>query len=466
MATRAITVPEQNGIPSVINVCKTFDTQATATAAGLGTFGLPAAVFEKHVDTYTVPELNEQVRTAIADQVVKALTQQPPEGKLPQEPKPTDIMFKGTYEEVNKFYIENQWSEGLPIVPPTVEKVKEFLKFTNRSPDEVIGVLLPDSREITVWNVAVNGVMAGCRPEYMPILIAIAEVLADPGYGVRHLGNTPGTEQQIYLNGPIIKQLGFNYEQGALRPGFQPNISIGRAYRLLVRNVAGFLPRTTDKGTFGGTFRGVLAENEDFVAKIGWKPLSVDQGFKAGDNVVTMNSCVSNDSVYSMATDEAETTLDRIAARLIDIGIFYTGQSRDAGKLPMTHQLLMGPTIAEHLASHGYTKEAVKQYLWKHSFFPAKRFNLLNGDLAKGQDGLCNGVKNGALPASYCESRDPERMVPLYPNPEALVLVVSGDPARDNLYFCTQNGQHGYLTSEKVVLPADWEKLLSEAKAK
>ena len=467
MATRAIVVPEQNGIPSVILVCKTFEMQAKATAEGLGTFGLPTAIFEKHVDSYSVPELKEQVQTTITDQVVKALNIQPAEvDPPPSEPKRTDVIFRGTFEEVNKFFYAREWSDGLPIVPPTLEKVDDFLKFTDRSPEEVIGVLLPDNREATIWNVAVNGVMAGCRSEYMPILISLAEVMADPRFGVRHLGNTPGTEMQIYLSGPIIKQLGFNYEQGALRPGFQANISIGRFWRLYLRNVAGFLPRKTDKATFGGTFRGVLAENEDFVARIGWKPLSVDQGFKAGENVVTVNSCVSNDSVFSMVSETAERTLDRIAARLIDIGILYTSQTRDAGRLPIAHQLLISPTIAEYLAEHGYSKEAVKQYLWKHTFFPANRFNLLFSRTAKIRDSLCDGVKIGDLPPSYCESNDPERMVPLYPNPEALVVVVSGDPARDNCYFCTQNGQHGYITSKKIVLPVDWEKLLKRAKEK
>ena len=390
---------------------------------------------------------------------------QPPDAKpKAAEPNLTDIVFKGTFEEVNEYFYSNEWSDGLPIVPPTLEKVQEFLKFTDRSPDDVIGSLLPDSREATIWNIAVNGVMAGCRPEYMPILVALVEVMADPGFGLRHIGATPGTVVQIYLNGPIIKQLDFNYEQGVLRPGFQANISIGRFWRLYVRNVAGFLPRKTDKATFGGTFRCVLAENEDFIAKIGWQPLSVDQGFQAGENVVTVNSCISNDSFFSVVAEEPEKTLDRLATRLIDIGVCVTHQSRDSGRLPITHQLIISPTIAEHLAKYGYTKEAVKQYLWKHTFFPAKRFNLIYGGFHNVKDALCEFVKIGNLPASYCESEDPERMVPLYPNPEALVLAVSGDPARDNAYFLTQHGMHGYLTSKRISLPAEWEKLLKQAK--
>jgi len=200
VATRASVVPEQIGIPSVVMVCKGFETAAEFTAQGRGTFNMPKAVFGRHVDTFTTSELEEHVRTSIVDQVVTALTVQPPDAKPRMvDPDLTDIVFSGTFEEVNEHFYTNEWSDGLPIVPPTVEKVQAFLRFTDRRPEEAIGSLLPDSREATIWSIAVNGVMAGCRPEHMPILIALVEVMADPGFGLRHTGATPGSEMQIYL---------------------------------------------------------------------------------------------------------------------------------------------------------------------------------------------------------------------------------------------------------------------------
>ena len=190
-------------------------------------------------------------------------------------------MFEGSFEEVNRLFLENGWSDGLPIVPPTKDKIDEFLAFTDLPPDEAIGKLLPDNRAATIWSVAVNGVMAGCRPEYMPILVALVEAMADPQYGVEHSGNTPGAETLIILNGPIIKQLGFNYKQGALRDGFQPNTSIGRFWRLYLRNVAGFLLHKNDKATFGNTWRVVLAENEDSLARMSWPTVAADMGAPA-----------------------------------------------------------------------------------------------------------------------------------------------------------------------------------------
>ena len=204
------------------------------------------------------------------------------------EPAPADIVFEGTFDEVNRFYYENDWSDGLPIVPPTPDRVAQFLRFCDRPAQTELGVLLPDKRRATVWNVAVNGVMAGCRPEYMPILVALVEAMADPRYGVEHSGNTPGAETLIILNGPLIKELGFNYEQGALRDGVQANTTIGRFWRLYLRNVAGFLHHRTDKGTFGNTWRVVLAENEDALRRIGWTTIAADEGVPGG-NAVTIS---------------------------------------------------------------------------------------------------------------------------------------------------------------------------------
>src|SRR5262249_49121000 len=191
-------------------------------------------------------------------------------GSAVVEPAPSDIVFEGNLEEVHRFFYENDWSDGLPIVPPTPDRVAEFVRWSAVPAETELGVLLPDQRRATVWNVAVNGVMAGCRPADMPILVALVEAMADPRYGVEHSGNTPGAETLIILNGPLIKELGFNYEQGALRDGIQANTTIGRFWRLYLRNVAGFLHHRTDKGTFGNTWRVVLAENEDVLRRIGW----------------------------------------------------------------------------------------------------------------------------------------------------------------------------------------------------
>jgi hypothetical protein len=215
---RASAAAERAGIPSASLVCEGFVGQAATTAAGLGLADLPSAVVPGHVDVQTPEELDRNVVAVTVDGVVRNLTESPlvPRHSV-KEPAPLDIVFEGTFDEVNRFFYENEWSDGLPIVPPTAERVGEFLRFTDRAPEEEIGVLLPDRRSATVWTVAVNGAMAGCRPEYMPILIALVEAMADPGYGVEHSGNTPGAETLIVLNGPLITELG-NHPVARRRP--------------------------------------------------------------------------------------------------------------------------------------------------------------------------------------------------------------------------------------------------------
>ena len=183
---RASAVAERAGVPSASLVCDGFTTQATTTAAGLGFANLPLARLVGHVDVQSAEELAENVRDVTVDAIVSNLTRALAASEDTREPEPTEIVFSGSFDEVNQYFLGREWSEGLPVVPPTPERVRAFLEFTDHDPHHVLGLLLPERREATVWNVAVNGVIAGCRPEYMPVLLAIAEALADPGFGIEH----------------------------------------------------------------------------------------------------------------------------------------------------------------------------------------------------------------------------------------------------------------------------------------
>ncbi|MFH1486090.1 MAG: hypothetical protein ABIH46_08470, partial [Chloroflexota bacterium] len=292
---RAAAAAEKAGIRSVSIAASGFVQQGHAIAKSLGMANLAIAEYPGVVMMDSKEELRRKVEEVLVDNVVAGLTAPSSESQKPREPEPRDIVFKGSLKEVQEFFHRNLWSDGLPVIPPTLDEVNSFLTFTDRSPDEVIGVLLPENRQATIWNTAVNGVMAGCRPEYMPILTAVIEAIADPEFRIEDAGSTPGWEPLIVLNGPIIKELDFNYGSGVLRIGRQPNSSVGRFLRLYMRNVAGLRipPGETDKATIGYTFNVVLAENEDAVVEMGWQPFSVDRGFKAGENVVTVQSAVS-----------------------------------------------------------------------------------------------------------------------------------------------------------------------------
>jgi hypothetical protein len=466
---RAAAAAERAGIPSVSLVCEGFAGQASSTAEGLGFTHLPVAIMPGHVNMQTYEELKNNILEVTAGQVVKGLSEEPePEEERETEPQPRDVVFTGSFEEVNDFFYGREWSDGLPIVPPTIDKVEQFLRFTERKPEEILGVLLCDRRQATIWSVAVNGVMAGCRPEYMPILIAIVEALADPNYGLEHTGNTPGPETLIIINGPIIKQLGFNYRQGALRDGFRANTSIGRFLRLYLRNVAGFLPHKTDKGTFGGTWRVVMAENEDVLSEIGWDPLCVDMGFAAGDNVVTISRFTGGDTIANASGTSAERIMPYVADAVLRANLGWH-LTFTCGMVVGTLRPLvaLSPLIAATIARSGWSKRDVRQYLFDHARLPAHEFDKQLFQYLHGADHplrtLEERVRLGEIPKLFCETSDPNRMVPIVVKPDDFMVAVSGDPSRDNGYAFSHNGFIGYPTAKRIELPANWEKLLAKA---
>jgi hypothetical protein len=454
---RASAAAEEAGVPSVSLTCEGFVGQAATTATGLGLPGLPVAIVPGHVDVQTVDELRANVLGVTVEGVIQGLTTPAEKASEVEEPDPGEVVFEGTFDEINRFFYENGWSDGLPIVPPTSARVEAFLRHAGRDADEELGVLLPDRRSATVRTVAINGVMAGCRPEYMPVLVALVEAMADPRYGVEHSGNTPGAETLIVVNGPIVRRLGFNYQQGALRDGFQANTSIGRFWRLYLRNVAGFLPHRTDKGTFGNTWRVVLAENEDALARMGWTTIAQDQGVAAGESAVTISRFTGGTVLASVFGTRPEEMIPYLAdgiARLVAWEVIFTVGMSVGAQRPL---LVLSPILAQTLARAGLTKQDVQRRLFEHARIPVRKFERYIGEwtnLAPGRPTLGDLVKRGRAAAIFAESDDPERLVPVVEKASDIMIAVSGDPLRTNAYVFAHNGILGFPTTKPVRLPA------------
>jgi hypothetical protein len=424
---------------------------------------LPVAGVPGHPGVQTADQLRENILGSTLEQVIANLMQAPATVVTEQEPGARDIVFSGGFDAVNRWFTAHELSDGLPIVPPTRARVEAFLRCCDRDPDEVLGVLLPDSRAATVWSVAVNGVMAGCRPQYMPLLIALAEAMADPYYGVEHSGNTPGGETLIMLNGPIAAQLGFNCEQGVMRDGIQANTSVGRFWRLYLRNIAGFLPGKNDKATFGNTWRVVVPENEPFVAQIGWQPMSVDMGFQAGDNTVTIARYTGGNHVSSVSGSTPEALMPYIADAVVKQHSWQLMFSVGQGKGTLRPLILLGPIIAETLARGGWSKADVRRYLYDNARVTAAEFERFLRDWTnKPIWDLTEEARLKRIPQVFHESDDPQRRVPLVWEPDDFMLMVTGDPARNSVYVFAHNGVLGYPTTHRVKLPEDWQQHLAD----
>ncbi|MBI4189406.1 MAG: hypothetical protein HY525_02575 [Betaproteobacteria bacterium] len=460
---RASAVCEAAGVPSSSLVSEGFIGQAAAISVGLGMPNLPIARMPGHPGVQSKEELMRAVLEGTVERVIANLTGTPTVASEKPEPGARDIIFAGGFDAVNRYFCENELSDGLPIVPPTRGKIEAFLLFTDRNPDEVLGIILPDSRAATIWNIAVNGVMAGCRPEYMPILVALVEAMVDPEYGVEHSGNTPGGDTLIILNGPIIKQLGFNYTQGVLRDGLLPNTSVGRFFRLYLRNVAGFLHHKNDKATYGNTWRVVLAENEDVLNNIGWESNSVEMGFSAGENTVTIARYTGGNQLSSVSGTTPEQMLPYVADAVLKQTswhlIFTVGPH--AGTLrPL---VVLSPIIAETIAKTGWSKADLKRYLFDHARIPAWQFERMLHDWnIRSVWNLAEEVRLGHIPKVFYESDDPNRMVPIVWEAEDFMIAVTGDPLRNNAYVFAHNGLLGYPVGKQIRLPKDWDRRLVE----
>ncbi|MPZ43255.1 MAG: hypothetical protein GEV05_07630 [Betaproteobacteria bacterium] len=430
--------------------------QAGATSVGLGMPNIPLALVPGHIGTQSREEIERNILDVTLDGVIQNLTAASAARGDPAEPGPHDVVFRGGLNAVNQFFVENDYSDGLPVIPPTHEAVETFLRHSDHKPDEMLGVLLPDNRAATVWSIAVNGVMAGCRPEHMPILVALIEAMCDSRYGVEHSGNTPGGDTLIILNGPIIKQLGFNYTQGALRDGFLPNTSIGRFWRLYLRNVAGFLPHRTDKATFGNTWRVVLAENEDVLREIGWEPNSVEMGYVAGDNTVTVARYTGGGSLSSVSGSTPEELLPYVADSVQRFNNWQVTFTTSHGMGTLRPLVVLSPILARTLAKAGWSKLDVKRYLFEHARRPAWDFERQLRDWnIRGVWNLTDDVKEGRIPKHFLESEDPNRMVPIVWKPEDYMIAVSGDELRNNAYVFAHNAFLGYPVGKKIRVPSN-----------
>ena len=454
---RASLAAEEIGIRAVSIVAAGFVDEAKSTAAAQGAPDLQIAEYPNVIMTDSDDELG-RLSASLADKIVAGLTAtMAPTADAGSDRADTATVYRGTFDEVQTVFQERLWSDGLPIVPPTNERVESFLRFTDRNPDDTIGIAQPANQRATVRSVAVNGVMAGCRPEHMPVLIAVVECITDPRFHLEDGGSTGGWEPLIAISGPIAAELDFAHGQGVGRIGRQANTTVGRFLRLYMRNVAGLRvpPGTNDMATFGFNFRVALAEDEQCVRELGWQPYSVDRGFAAGDNVVTVQSCIGESWAVASSGDKGlghlETITEVVArgtwSHLVWCGWWW-------GEL---HPLLvMSPNIARVLAADGWTKDRIRTYFGDNVHVTARSQETQAVANGWNQYSVAGFVEEGRLPEEYALSADPDRLIPAFTWPEDIGIIVAGDPHRNRSIGFAQHGRQGSPVSKKVVLPAKW----------
>lgn len=306
---------EYIGIPSVMIAAPGFDTQAKTTAYNNGVPALRVAVYPGAFASHTEEQLKQNTREVLWPQILEMLTepitqQEIDENQQLQPTDPQEVVFSGTIDEVNEFYNDMMWSDGMPIIPPTIERVEEFMNYTDYRWNRTIAVLSPSYRQSLVWHVAVNGVMAGCKPEYMPLLIALTKAMTS-GEFRRTLGSTHAWVPYCWVNGPVARQLGIDHGQGQINE--QANVAIGRFLNLAMLNLAGYYVKQDRMGTFGYPVSWCLAEDDEACLRVGWNPHHVRQGLQLNQSAVTAASTLLWGNNMPPATTDGEKIMQLLA---------------------------------------------------------------------------------------------------------------------------------------------------------
>jgi hypothetical protein len=329
----------------------------------------------------------------------------------------------------NQTFLENRWGDGLPLLPPTKDAVEEMLKGTSRSPKEVIGTVAPKNGIVTVEMIAINAVMAGAKPEYLPVIIAAMEGITDPAYDDLHILTSSGSfNLAIMVTGRIARELHINSGIGFLGYGWQANSTIGRAVRLITINAGRLWPAETDMALAGrpSSQLYVFAENEDLSP---WEPFHVSQGFKREDSCVTISSVMSAPgNPFGGGAVEAWTPqqiLDNITRTLLSSRPMMAGWKRGGPNPgPMKHILIFEPQFAMELDRLGHTPATLQKYLYERATIPYEQ--LTPAEIASIQPRIDSGeIPTDRVPV-FKEALKPGGKLPILDRPEDIRIVVAG----------------------------------------
>jgi len=349
---------EEMGKPTVSLVNKGFMNDAQSAASSKGWPSLRFVAEDVPSECSVMERIDASLEKAMDEIVAGLLRPLKPEEASPKSregKRLSRIVFKGTLQEVNRFFYKRGWGDGLPLIPPTEEAVAEMLTGTDLPPDHLVARIIPRMGKATVEQIAVNAVMAGALPTYLPVLIAGVQALADPLSNFSAWEVSTGAWAPFWIiNGPVRHDLRLIGGTGALSPGDIANAAIGRAMGLIVKNIGGARKGIEDMGTFGnpGKYSMVLAENEE---ESPWAPLHVQQGLAPEESAMSVSFPNCHWTLWPTATD-AESLLRTIAE-----GLFPStpGQSWT--------NLLLVPTHAKTLADMGWTKETLAGFVNDHA---------------------------------------------------------------------------------------------------
>jgi hypothetical protein len=303
-------------------------------------------------------------------------------------------------------------TDGLPVIPPSRARVERMLAASARARDHLVGEVAPNYGRATVEKIAINAVMAGCRPEYFPVVLAAVEAACDPSFNLHGVStSTHFSSPLIVVHGPIRTQIGLNCSFGVFGPGHRANATIGRALRLVMINVGGVRPGETSMSTFGhpGRYTYCIGEHEEVSP---WPPYHAGRGLTAADSAVTV---FAGEAPHGIS-DHASRTARALAGSLG----WSMASLWNAKHFPLySHTMLVvGPEHARTLADDGWSKDDLVRHIFETVRMP---YGRLKPDEDSGEGTNLRFAKGGE-PAA-------DQPIPKFPSPEELHVVVAGGTA-------------------------------------
>ncbi|GAC1653139.1 MAG: hypothetical protein NVS9B1_01810 [Candidatus Dormibacteraceae bacterium] len=338
------------------------------------------------------------------------------QGRPPEAP---EVVVDDDPEALFALVMDRGWGDGLPVLPPTAERVEAMLAATDLGPDLVLGSIAPRNAQATVLKVAVNAVLAGCRPEQFPVVIAAIRAIADPRLNTNGIQTTTNPVTIAgFVSGPAAATLGFNWGANCLGQGNRANATVGRAIRLAMVNIGGGIPGDLDRATMGqpGKYSFFFAENE---LDSPWPSLLEAAGAEPGSSAVTMFGAAGTLNLLE-PTDSAEDLLEVMAATMrfpTSNDYMYNGEP----------WLIISPEHAQVLHRGGHvTPATVQEYLWEHARLPLGEFS------ARVQEYRIRPTWEPLLGPLTADAQ-----IPISEKPSGIRIVVAGGPGTHTTYVPT-----------------------------
>ncbi|MBQ3966577.1 MAG: hypothetical protein II684_07090 [Treponema sp.] len=463
---------EYIGIPTVTVAAPTFVAQVHSTGVNRGVPVLRTAEYPGAFASHSTDELKKNAREVLWPQIKEALTSQitkeeietyAPEGKRPAD----EIIYYGNYDDVQEFMSINNWTDGLPVVPPTDEAIQEYLKFTGYKGSDILGTFALAYRECTVYTVAANAVMAGVPKEFMPVCIAFVQGMNN-GEWRRPLASTHGWTPFAWLNGPLARQLGIGSQQGMISE--KANKALGRFIDLAMLNIGGYYVKENRMGSFGYLTPFTFSEDEEACVKIGWKPYHVSQGYDLNANTITAGSALAWGNNVTPATDDGEKIMEMMAFDITEKQ--QNGLGNTKPQVPRT--IFITEYVAKDLAKDYKTKSDLEDALIETARRPLALRTYAHYWANTGSQ----QYKRRTFDEQYdMLAKDPAEQAKMTPTPEWLkaliqdeeimtiatmnkgdtALLVTGDANR-NKFQVIPGG--GFVTTE-IKLPKNWNELVA-----